>query len=292
MPDRFYDYAIAKEFGLVTAVIYGRIKWSIESHKKNNDSQFFEHDDWWMYDTLDTLAEYVPCGINTAQRAINALLKAGFIKVKQLRKKTGDMTNFYALDIPSPQIGAIPHNPKMGLPSPQNGVTHDPKMGSSSSTKNLPRVILKLTPPIFEELEMEKKDNVIKLVKPPKQKKGTFTEEDFEIAKLWLDYALRERSWGTPPAAWTVERFAIGLAKVRTYTGMNYDGLRAMLNFVEKSDFWASNAWSPEGLLKKSKNGDDMRKVDHIIRQMKTPSDRHKERVKAWGENPKTIWDD
>lgn len=134
MPDRFFESVIAKEFGVTAALIYNRIKWSIEMHRKNKQIEYFEHDDWWMYDTLGALAEYAFCSIATAKRAIAMLVKAGRIKIKQLKKKTRNLTNFYSLDAPSAQIDLMP-------PSAQIELMDKLNLSPSSFTESLPGVL-------------------------------------------------------------------------------------------------------------------------------------------------------
>lgn len=134
MPDRFFESVIAKEFGVTAALIYNRIKWSVEMHRKNKQIEYFEHDEWWMYDTLGALAEYAFCNEKTVRRSLKKLLDSGRIKIKKLKKHTGDLTNFYSIETPSGQNVHMP-------PSGQNVQTLPDKMSRSSSTENPPRVL-------------------------------------------------------------------------------------------------------------------------------------------------------
>jgi hypothetical protein len=98
------------------------------------------------------------------------------------------------------------------------------------------------------------------------------------IGHEWLEYALSEMPWMAGKPSWTAERFAQDLEKVKRATQLNDDGLRAILAFVRKDDFWRDKACSPTGLLKKNSAG--LRKIDNIIPRLRTPEDRKREELR------------
>lgn len=96
--------------------------------------------------------------------------------------------------------------------------------------------------------------------------------DDLASAQAWLEYAIAEMPWKAGTDAFTVERFADSLAKLRRATDLNASGIAAVLAFVKADDFWRKNAVSPAGLLKKS-GKNELRKIDNILARMKsTPS--------------------
>lgn len=116
-------------------------------------------------------------------------------------------------------------------------------------------------------------------------KKGVlqFTEADLAVGREWLEFARTEMPWKAEDPSWTAERFAEAIAKVRLATDLNDLGTKALLEFIKRDDFWAKNAISPAGLLKRgAKNGE--RKIDNILVRMRTPQDRQYAALMAWAE--------
>jgi hypothetical protein len=94
------------------------------------------------------------------------------------------------------------------------------------------------------------------------------TDPELEkIASDWLKWSLSVMPWTSPHVSWTEPAFSKGLYDIMRATGLNRQGLRELFNFISKSDFWAKNALSPIGLLRR-KEDQPFRKIDHILNAM------------------------
>jgi len=103
-----------------------------------------------------------------------------------------------------------------------------------------------------------------------------------DIATRWFEYANREYPWKRAKVSksWTVDAFGTELERVARIMNLNMHGLNEILNFVEKDEFWRTNAASPFGLMKKGKN--DMRKIENILARMRTKQHRTDEAIHKW----------
>lgn len=101
-----------------------------------------------------------------------------------------------------------------------------------------------------------------------KAPKAVASEGDLSLGEEWFKYAHEVMEWQT---AFSPDKFAGDIAKVKKATNLNDDGIRAVLSFVAKDDFWRNKAVSPIGLLKKNQGG--VRKIDTILSQMKPKED-------------------
>jgi len=124
--------------------------------------------------------------------------------------------------------------------------------------------------------KQQKKPSPRKKKSPPQE--SDFSPEELQLARDWLAYAQREMKWASPHASWNAPQFAFDLRRVAKAVDLNQDGLRAVLRFVEGHHFWARNALSPAGLLKRGAQK-DLRKIDNILLQMKPNSLRQRERL-------------
>lgn len=121
----------------------------------------------------------------------------------------------------------------------------------------------------------------------PKFKSLTLLERS--LGDDWLAHALKEMPWKEKASGWDSTTFAEQLRKVKNSTGLNDDGLRAVLDFVSEDAFWTKNAVCPKGLLNKVKSG--LRKIDTILSQMKTPVMRRDEKLLEWANGPEQdLW--
>lgn len=94
-------------------------------------------------------------------------------------------------------------------------------------------------------------------------KKSDPTPPDLDLASRWLAFAKD----GQPHVkSFSVEKFAADIGKARRSIGYTDDEMVKIFEFIEKDEFWKNQAYSPGGLLKRSKN--DLRKIDNIIVQM------------------------
>lgn len=100
---------------------------------------------------------------------------------------------------------------------------------------------------------------VRKINNPKKQPNPNF----LPVAEQWMEFAMTSAFWKRSGSKWSVEGFALELEKVAKATDMNEFGISELLKFIQSDDFWREVAVSPEGLLRKSKNG--LRKIDNIL---------------------------
>lgn len=87
------------------------------------------------------------------------------------------------------------------------------------------------------------------------------TAADRSLASAWVTLAASQ----APTRSWSVDDFAEGIADVRRKANMTEEGILAMFLWLSRDDFWRTVAYSPCGLLKKSKNGE--RKIDNLVAQ-------------------------
>lgn len=111
--------------------------------------------------------------------------------------------------------------------------------------------------------------------------KATASAADFAAATAWLEHAVAEMPWRASSATWTADAFAVEIAAIKKATDLNDDGIAAVIAFIKRDTFWKRNAVTPSGVLK-SRNG--VRKIDHILAQMKPATDSTVKNIKAWAE--------
>lgn len=168
-------------------------------------------------------------------------------------------------------------NEKWQMPQLKSGKCHDstnPNM-ANATIQEIPSLVLK---------ERIKEDSE-KKIHSPKIKILKFSDEDSEIAIIWLKFAIQEMTWTKPPSFWNEENFAKEIAKIRKAVDLNQLGFKKLLEFIENDDFWCKNALSPAGMLKISRNT-GLRKIDTILGQMKTKGMRLNEKMERWKDEP------
>lgn len=106
---------------------------------------------------------------------------------------------------------------------------------------------------------------------PPVKAKIAPPEDVLELAIEWVGYAKTMLSWRVFTEADNL-KFAEGIQKIMAVTDLNMEGMRRVLAFVRKDDFWCKNAISPIALTKK-KDGKDLRKIDYILMAMRKSND-------------------
>jgi hypothetical protein len=89
-----------------------------------------------------------------------------------------------------------------------------------------------------------------------------------DLGKRWLAFALAQTPTGAENANWTEVHFAVEIGKIMKNLSITITQANELFDFIQGDhDFWAKNAISPSGLLKKSKNG--LRKVENIMNAMR-----------------------
>jgi len=150
---------------------------------------------------------------------------------------------------------------------------------TSSKTKQTPSktnpLTLTLTPtltltnnntPSFFDANNEPKNCATSKKTKVKAKPPRDTSWD-DLAAKWLDFSTSMTPNGTSMyATWNVESFAKIIKKVAEHLGRDQEFMERLLNLIKKDEFWSLNAISPEGLLRKSKNG--LRKIDNIAAKL------------------------
>jgi len=138
-----------------------------------------------------------------------------------------------------------------------------------------------------ERKKREKKTTCVRT--PLSSHDPEFSIMERSLGEDWLVHALREMPWKENASGWDSATFAEQLRKVKKSTGLNDEGMRAVLDFISVSEFWTKNAVSPKGLLSKGKSG--LRKIDTILSQMKTPEMRRDEKLLEWANGPeRNVW--
>jgi hypothetical protein len=140
--------------------------------------------------------------------------------------------------------------------------------------------------------QQKRSDSAVRAILPPSVpefKAPTLTLQEMGLGDDWLAHALKQMPWKAKASGWDSATFAEQLRKVKKSTGLNDEGMRAVLDFILASDFWEQNAVCPKGLLNKGKSG--LRKIDTILSQMKTPEMRRDEKLIEWANGPeRNVW--
>ncbi len=298
-PKVVFDREIAEALGINCSIILCRLMWSIDKHFNSKNLAFFKNNKWWMYDSKGDLSSYSGLTEKQIRIVLSKLKKLKIIETGQFDRKFAVRRNWFYVDesrlravissigpfcpdsvpigpfcpdVSGPFVTSIgPFCPDVSgpfVPIPLYTKNHT-KSQTESQTKRPPK-------PSASEVIPPSKIPKIRILK--------HTPEDLIIAKKWLEYASREMSWSKLPPKWTEINFAEDIAKVREATDLNHDGITALLEFIENDSFWCKNAWAPIGLLKKAKNGEGIRKIDNILKQMKPDSLRQQEKFKGWND--------
>jgi len=101
------------------------------------------------------------------------------------------------------------------------------------------------------------------------------SDQEIELARSWLDLAIKEFPHKADSPKWTVERFGQDIRKARASVKMTHEQMALLFDFVKHSAFWRPNAATPSGLLKTGNNG--LTKIDNIIASMKPVERRESE---------------
>lgn len=293
------DAELAEKLGVNIAIVLGRIIWSLEEKINANRTEFFKDGRWWMYDTIPALMAYSKLGRKQILLVLETLRKKKILITGQFDHKFAVRRNWYSIDklelmtVISPIVPKgddTPMVPKGDYQWCQKGTIHSAEtepliVPKGDDTSLLLRGMTKNhTESQTESPTATITPLPIKTRKERKHKLLTFEPEDFEIGKAWLIYAEREMSWRKGSAKWTPEYFAEALRKVREKTNLNFDGMRAVLKFVDGHDFWASKCTSPSELLKITDKDSGRRKIDSILAQMKPNNLRQEEKMASWNE--------
>lgn len=276
--DYGFSHAIAYKYGIPQAMILNRIIWSINYHYENEDKyreSYYLDDLWWMDDSCEAIARHFGGLFSavTVRRAIKCFEGDGLLISRKRRAEIWDQTKWYALNVALfESLIKSPHLIKMIKSAP-----HLIKMINSTFDQNdqiEPIIMINSSSSNSQTDNLTKSPDTIE----PKLKTSKYEPEDFATAKKWLEYALREMKTIKPNRDWSAESFASHLRKVRLVMDWNHEAMNNLLQFVEFHPFWASVCTSPNGLLKKNKDG--IRKIDQIFNQI-TRGDRKHDKLMA-----------
>lgn len=108
-------------------------------------------------------------------------------------------------------------------------------------------------------VSVSKTKKITEGLKSPGPSPSTF---DLELGQAWLDYAKTR----VPKIKADPKKYADAIRRLQSSGGLSEAEVTATFEWVKRSDFWAKNALSPEGLFKRGGNG--LRKLDTIRAQM------------------------
>jgi hypothetical protein len=207
----------------------------------------------------------------TVRRCLIELEENGLINVV---RTTGKRNQFVITDLGKilPRVKTTP-----GRKYPRGGVENTQDLG-----KKNPPTWVKTTPPI-ENKRIENKHREYIIENTPKPKSAgkpaapLFENQDLEFAISWISW-LKERESHHAKSAGK-NKYAVALYKLRTKYGLDSTRLPEIKKLCLESDFWASNVVSPNGLLKRWKNGtvcinsllDELKRVKNKTPYKKTP---------------------
>lgn len=268
----YFDSKIANSLGINIAIILNRINWSINKHSSANDVTFFKEGQWWMYDSVTNLVDFTTLGRDAVKRSLKKLRELNILQIKQFDLSAGIANNWYSIN--SQELNKILATPLVQN-QPVGGVQNQPVGGCKTNQcigakpTNLSKSLSKsLTKREHDDLSDQPPLSQNKKIKVPKLKIIKHTEEDLEIAKLWLEFGKQQMTWGSAPSSWSDINFAESIYEIRAKTNLTHSDVKAMLNYIRGDPFWCKNGLSPVGMLKKSKNN-DLRKIDNIQIAMK-----------------------
>jgi hypothetical protein len=111
------------------------------------------------------------------------------------------------------------------------------------------------------------------------------SDAELELGTQWLKFAVTHLPNRETDPKWTPDQFALELRKVANVANLTIADMHTILAFVKGDTFWARNATSPFGLLKKGGNG--LRKVENIFAQTKSKAQIKNDALAAkWEEDP------
>ena len=91
-----FDVGLAKEVGILPAILLNSISYWIAKNEANNAEQF--EGDTWTYNTVKAWTRLFPyASINQVRRAIEQLVAAGYLKTDNFNANHYDRTAWYAL---------------------------------------------------------------------------------------------------------------------------------------------------------------------------------------------------
>ncbi len=223
---------------------------------------------WWMQDSYEEWQQQFPwLSINTVKRYIKDLVSLEvLIKKRKSEFGGGNVPNFYRIDEDTLSIKMAHYSlePKMGHRKSQNGTPVETKLAPTL---------------LYTHNQTQEHSKLL----------SSLPLEILDFAKTWHDFALREMKWTKPPKSWSVESFAEELDSVMKLEGINLEGMRELLKYIE-SGFWAQVITTPKGLLKL--NEEKQRRITTILRQMKPKSLRSQEKHEAMSDEEKQRIDD
>jgi hypothetical protein len=111
------------------------------------------------------------------------------------------------------------------------------------------------------------------------------SDAELDLGTQWLKFAVTHLPNRETDSKWTPDQFALELRKVANVANLTIADMHTILAFVKGDTFWARNATSPFGLLKKGGNG--LRKVENIFAQTKSKAQIKNDALAAkWEEDP------
>lgn len=94
-----FNGKVAEKCGIVAALVFNRLDWSIDLHRTANETQYFSDGRWWMYDTIEDFAKvFTFTSYRTIKRALADLKDANLVFHKRIRKKDELATSYYAIN--------------------------------------------------------------------------------------------------------------------------------------------------------------------------------------------------
>lgn len=166
--EHHFNIYIAKEVGILEAVLLQHIYFWVE-HNKANEKAYFDGD-YWTFNSIKAFEELFPYATgNQIRRALEKLKDCGLIKTGNYNKSAYDRTLWYAL---TEKAFSIFKNEKIDLAENKNG--NDENAKPIPYNKNIYKthienkyskgeIAKRFTPPTLEEVKtycLERKNNV------------------------------------------------------------------------------------------------------------------------------------
>lgn len=217
--EHHFNIEIAKEYGMLGAVLLNNILFWVEHNRANNTN--FHDGCYWTYNSTAALAELFPYATSRQiSYALKKLKEAGLIKTGNYNKSAYDRTLWYTLT-------------EKGKSILQQRTIHLTNLSNGNTTVVEP----------IPDIKPDKKPNI-------KQDK-VLTQKSLECAKRLRDKILNvyPNNLGARKKD-CIERWAVDIDKMNRIDGRSWENIEQAIDWALDDPFWQKNIWSGKNLRK------------------------------------------
>ena len=214
-----FNIEIAKEYGILEAILLKNIYFWIEHNRANNTNYY--DGAYWTYNSSKAFGELFPYATpRQIQYALNKLREAGIIKVGNYNKNAYDRTLWYTLT-------------EKGQSIIQNGSVHLTNLsnGKTNSVKPIP----------YSKPNQKPYNKPIKVSSSPARSCAEKLRD--KILSLYPNNVGAKKKD-------CVERWAKDIDKMNRLDGRSWEDINKAIDWAMNNDFWQKNIWSGANLRK------------------------------------------